>query len=116
MLHQTRYGLSPEEAELAFLNEIACLPEYGVLFYKVSRVWKFLFLKLQKLSTTRPFNQKNIHFHNLILSSTLLQSKKNESDFVWLGIRVKGIVVLEVCLYFRTTKKSSMIPCLYKLF
>eukprot|EP00111_Clytia_hemisphaerica_P009394 TCONS_00027571-protein len=59
MLHKSRQGMSTEEAELAFLNEAACLSEYGVLFHKVSR------------------------------------SKKNESDYVWLGIRIKGIVVLE---------------------
>ena len=45
MLHQTRTGMSSEEAELAFLNEISCLPEYGVLFHKVSRVQNLMLLK-----------------------------------------------------------------------
>lgn len=58
-LHQSRSGLSKEEAELAFLVEVSMLSEYGIVFHKVSR------------------------------------SKKNENDYVWLGIRIPGIVVLE---------------------
>ena len=37
-LHQSRSGLSKEEAELAFLVEVSLLPEYGIIFHKVSRV------------------------------------------------------------------------------
>lgn len=59
LMHQSHNALESHAAEAGFLEEAKKLPEYGVIFHKVSR------------------------------------SKKIETDIVWLGICVKGIIILE---------------------
>lgn len=60
--------MSAEEAELAFLIEISCLPEYGVLFYKVSRVCNLVLIKslmnnrAKSAATLLNFLKINLHY------------------------------------------------------
>ena len=44
LMHQSHNALSTFDAEIGFINEAKKLPEYGVIFHKVSRVSGFDFL------------------------------------------------------------------------
>ena len=41
LIHQTHRDMNEQQAEMAYLEEAKNLQEYGVLFYKVSRVKEY---------------------------------------------------------------------------
>ena len=71
LIHQTHEDIDQEQAEIAYLEEAKNLQEYGVLFYKVSRV--------------KEYSAQNRTSENIALATL-------NYFFVWLRVEVAYVV------------------------